>query len=942
MIRTITTYGLIDSDNEATAFDSQVSIKNVLTYPTNLLRSFYNGNEQSFNEIVEVMDLDDKRISFQNKNEFKNSISKYIKDFEQKFKNYFKGTAYKELDKYKENFDLDFVSKSRTLNLKSSDKFVQTTYEFESFNDTEFREIIDTFIKTPTSPAFITLADIDYDDKKINILATRHHLEKNTRSSRYENNETPILTSVGKKNKDNKLISLSSINFIKERGLADVSFSSIRSAKELLGVAQSITNETILIKTNNDVPYKVYDEGGSNIFAKSELDFNGELTNEEREAFDQFFSEIDTNKKVSNDISKINNEGIKGSNPRNETKEILENSPITKKEKEEGNLKELINDSKITENEEFEKVAPEQIIEPAENIKDEKVAPEQKIDDSFNSKMENEKSIFNNNIFSMMQQELEDAEKNLENALSMFNDSINKGNSLDFSVKRVLEKYQKNSFLIDAFQKAVTFEYIKTNEKTLEINRLNELVEKYRSEIHNKNDEIGKLEEDNLLQKKEFKKLEKDYTQKLLEVKDLIEEKDNEINNLKIEVEENVQSLSDMNKKNELLFQKNQKLEIKNKEDVRNLKDSHEKEINKINNKHNESVQKINTEFEKKTNSLEKLNNEYKETSNLVKEQNKIMSETNKELKNNNDDLLKRLEDVKSETIKLREETFKINESNKQYHKINEQLKRQLQEIKNNNVALEKQLKEKAKELKLSNDIISAKQNSQNYSETLNFNKKYDFEKYSNIKRKSENNTDYSNITNLINEVQTARNNFKKENNIDAFRIEQSKFYNLMILRNNGLSMKALNSYLETAKIPNKDQYLINIINHADNLISTGLLIKRDNDYIFVDEKAKSILFENYEKDFNTLSDINYSEYTKKENTNNSSKISVEDFDIDDLIIEKLTQTEKEEDQIKKEEDKIKIMSEIGGIEFDKEDPFEFLENIEEEKEESLNIIKNK
>ena len=304
----------------------------------------------------------------------------------------------------------------------------------------------------------------------------------------------------------------------------------------------------------------------------------------------------------------------------------------------------------------------------------------------------------NNNDIKRLKDELENCKKDFE---KKENGYISQINIINKELEKMKIKNENNEEKIKELKRKKNIEIEKEKNEKQKI--LNEEKEKNKKEIDKINNELNKLKEENILIKNDNKNIN-DIKNELEEYKK--KEKDNEIiiNELKMEnerlkknsalnfkliKEENDELLKDIQKLNETInLMKKKEKEIKEKEEkekeekekeekIKKLKEEKEKEENKKNKIKNNNFKvmriysntfiyrNINPEISFKLKDLEKKYNELKKEKNKSNEDNKINDIIHlKEIKTIKEKYEKEITELKNENISLNKQIIIINTKN--------------------------------------------------------------------------------------------------------------------------------------------------------------------------------------------------------------------------------------------------------------------------------------
>jgi len=121
-----------------------------------------------------------------------------------------------------------------------------------------------------------------------------------------------------------------------------------------------------------------------------------------------------------------------------------------------------------------------------------------------------------------------------------------------------------------------------------------------------------------------------------------------------------------------------------------------------------------------------------------------------------------------------------------------------------------------------------------------------------------------------INNAQAKRNTFIDNQESDDFRKAQEEFMNLQAVKRNGVSYNSLSDFsksaIEKGRLTQEDaqRFIENSLKNAERLVEVGILETSDSlNFKFIDEKAREILFENFDKGIPSIKVENIKAYSQ-------------------------------------------------------------------------------
>jgi hypothetical protein len=184
-------------------------------------------------------------------------------------------------------------------------------------------------------------------------------------------------------------------------------------------------------------------------------------------------------------------------------------------------------------------------------------------------------------------------------------------------------------------------------------------------------------------------------------------------------------------------------------------------------------------------------------------------------------------------------------------------------------------LKDDSAELKRLNDLYPALKDV-NYSELVEEyyeQKIYDYDRTSTFDFSNKKNQDE--LLNKWKEIQVLNRN-KSEDDLET----TSKFINISAVRFGGVSLSSLENWKDNVSLPGNqaEKFVQMSIEQAKELVSIGILKTSDNEnFSFVDNYAKEVLYKNFDKTINELEILNFGEKRLKDEIISSKEISQED-----------------------------------------------------------------
>ena len=641
-IKSIFVDSLIDGKSEreiSELFEQVSSTDTLMTHPADAIKKMWLGNDEEFEEFLIDGNLQRDRIDNRTKQRFISSFKHYIKNFQDFI------VLINRANKKNGANEAQWISKlhpalvGKKLNFKEPELFVCVKFDLKEIDNERFKVIVEKFKEKFTTGSFTSFLQHNSENRTIRLTLSKYHLVLNEREG--FNDKIALLTATTNSGKDKidnfenvgSISPLPSINLISKIQSAPIT--ALFASRDLLKIIQEELNEIVLIRSmGTALKEKRFGESGNNIFSLSELYWNGEATDKEKQAIEEYFNGAN--------IAKDEILAKKGSDKKDSSIKNLDNAPAIKKP------------LKVAKIEEIPTIKEEA---KAESIKDDK-KEDSKIEKKIHGEISSEKQTYDTIVTAMHHLINDVTPEKIHEGVTLFFNGMETNNSIDSGFTRIQERYSANPILLDAVKKAITQNILKVSEYKNNLSLANNENSHLKAQIEGHIDTSSKLEKEKgkLLEELEttnakiqkerqgyeekisqisqqFEKVKDGYL-KAKEVNELLENKIKILQNEHKDESKNFHDTLDTLKENNALL----------KEKIVNLEKSYNKEINGYKSQIDQLVKK------------ETAQNSTVSTRSSLKEANMKKKQEIKELKGKTNSKKEEVKELKTQEALLKEE----------------------------------------------------------------------------------------------------------------------------------------------------------------------------------------------------------------------------------------------------------------------------------------------